>query len=134
MNSYFQTVFQHNGYIATFGRFYQLCESKKMKILILLKLCLFIKPARCHIFSLPHKMAVLFYYEEDLLRFLLHAQKVSSQENEEVQAYISGCKDRLREVPALDSKEQQVVFLHVNMMSVRVLMDKPQKKSEFASI
>ena len=62
----------------------------------------------CQIFSLPHKMAVLFYIEEDLLLFLLHANHhlVSRDDQVQVQAYIASCHTRLAEVPSLDRKEQ----------------------------
>ena len=82
-----------------------------MEVSILMKLSIitFLVPyVRSQIFTLPHKMAVLFYYEEDILRFLLLAQIISSYE--QVQEYIASCQPRLEEVPNIGRKKGQVEF------------------------
>ena len=82
-----------------------------MAVSILIKLSLMtvlVPCVRSQIFTLPHKMAVLFYYEEDILRFLLLAQSISS--HEQVQDYIASCQPRLEEVPNLGRKKEQVEF------------------------
>ena len=82
-----------------------------MEVYILMKLSLItvLMPyVRSQIFTLPHKMAVLFYYEEDILRFLLLVQSISS--HEQVQDYIASCQPRLEEVPSLGSTKEQVVL------------------------
>ena len=80
-----------------------------MEVSILIKLSLItflVSCVRSQIFTLPHKMAVLFYYEEDILRFLLLAQSISS--HEQVQDYVASCQTRLEDVHSLGSTKEQV--------------------------
>ena len=77
----------------------------KMQLPLHLMILTFLVPGVLpQLFSLPHKMAVLFYYEEDILRFLLLANRISSQT--QVQSYIANCQERLKELPILDGKDK----------------------------
>ena len=58
------------------------------------------------IFTLPHKITILFYYEEDIIRFLRLSQ--TKAQHTGVAEYLSSCNDRLRELPLLASKVNQV--------------------------
>ena len=87
-----------------------------MELVLLYVISVLVTLSSSQIFTLPHKMAVLFFYEEEIVKFLIYAETVSP--NAQVQAYITNYKHRVVEVPQLGKTELQVLFVYRKISSV----------------